>query len=487
MTGLADASYTPGSWVAIAAPGVWILVDIDADTEVLQEWWTAVQGGASIDDVLGLFAQEGFRRVPSFAVVGYDLESGTGALVLRGEATACLTGPSGTADVDAATAATWVRQDIEAEVESVVLASPHTAEHGMRLPLSSGVSMAASVTIVTGDLPPITATSARPRKKSQPRSQKAPRRSADPLPEPEAVSVSIDEPAAVEEVRVEALPDVEVVGATSGPEVPSFDHLFGATARPPSKADGVPHAEITIETLAPSDTMHPIREAPTASGPPGLIDALPWAIEGPPVGSEASVASAFTPTPPVSSPPVAPRLIEPTTNDATVNRAALLAEAGVAPPHSGPTVKALRCAAGHLSPAHANECRICHSELPPQGAITAPRPILGSIRLSTGDVVTLDRGVLLGREPQPHDGSDPDRPHVLKLASPEKDISREHLEVRLDGWHVLVIDLDSTNGTMVTLPGQEPQRLYANEPLAIEPGTLVSLADEVTFVYEVGQ
>ena len=62
---------------------------------------------------------------------------------------------------------------------------------------------------------------------------------------------------------------------------------------------------------------------------------------------------------------------------------------------------------------------------------TTPRPPLGVLRLSTGDVVTLDRGVLLGRAPQVNDGAcqPTERPHVVRVPSPERDISRNHVEV----------------------------------------------------------
>jgi pSer/pThr/pTyr-binding forkhead associated (FHA) protein len=70
----------------------------------------------------------------------------------------------------------------------------------------------------------------------------------------------------------------------------------------------------------------------------------------------------------------------------------------------------------------------------------------------------------------------------VKLAG--ADISRSHLEVSLDEWHVLVTDLKSTNGTVVTLPGRSPERLRPGQALMIEPGTVVTLADEVHFTYE---
>ena len=118
--------------------------------------------------------------------------------------------------------------------------------------------------------------------------------------------------------------------------------------------------------------------------------------------------------------------------------------------------------------------------------ITVPRPVLGVLRLSTGDAVPLDRGAVIGRSPELPATDEAERPHVVRVPSPDKDVSRNHLEVTLDGWHVLVMDLRSTNGTLVTVPGEEPQRLRPDEAFPIPPGTVVSLADEVSFVYEVG-
>lgn len=170
--------------------------------------------------------------------------------------------------------------------------------------------------------------------------------------------------------------------------------------------------------------------------------------------------------------------------DVTVDRSALLAASQAA--LAGPTVLAVLCPAGHPSPAHAGDCRICHREIPSQQPYNTARPALGVIRLSTGDVVKLDRGVLLGRAPKINgDPTGADRPHVLRLPSPDNDISRNHVEILLEGWHVLVRDLGSTNGTTVALPGQEPIRLRPHDQQVIEPGTVVDLADEVSFTYEV--
>ena len=98
----------------------------------------------------------------------------------------------------------------------------------------------------------------------------------------------------------------------------------------------------------------------------------------------------------------------------------------------------------------------------------------------------LDRGVLLGRAPRVNEELPANqRPHLVRVGGPDRDISRNHAEIVLEGWHVLVRDLGSTNGTTVTLPGQEPVRLRPTEDQGIEPGTVVTLADEVVLTYEV--
>lgn len=153
---------------------------------------------------------------------------------------------------------------------------------------------------------------------------------------------------------------------------------------------------------------------------------------------------------------------------------------------AGPVVLAVRCAQGHHSAPHATRCRICGQELPTQQPEPTVRPALGLLRLSTGDVVTLDRGVLIGRAPRAAQETENEpSPHLVRVASPDNEISRNHVEVVLDGWHVLVRDLGSTNGTTVALPGSSPVRVRPGDQQTIEPGTTVALADQVSMTFEI--
>lgn len=507
----ARATYQPGSWVALAASRTWLLVDVDPAAPAVGEWWDSIRQGANVEGVLGLLLEEGFRVVRSFGLVGYDPVSGVGSVALRGDVRARLDDGSEALDLSGAGAATWVTGEFDSSYASVGLSIDAQPENGLRLPLAAGVTMAAGISIELGA----------PTDAAEARGDDASERPTDP--EPVSSHSTVASPvvgaeqtfgvdgslADTESAPLEASPipgamDARAAESASEPDhlvdavdTPVFDHLFGATQRPPSDPQAPPppaaSAEISDlsepelpastpviqDTILPTDTMQGGWEREPIDESPGLIDAMPW-----------TVGETTTPDQPLfvegsrMAEPNEIEAIEGPPADVTVNRAALLAQAS-APDRTGPTVKAVSCQRGHLSPAHAAKCRVCGMELPRQDPVTAPRPVLGALRLSTGDVVTLDRGVILGRSPEAPGGNKPDRPHVVKLASPENDISRTHVEVRLDGWHVLVTDLGSTNGTVVTLPGEPPLRLRAHDPLAIEPGTLVSLADEITFTYEI--
>lgn len=75
-------------------------------------------------------------------------------------------------------------------------------------------------------------------------------------------------------------------------------------------------------------------------------------------------------------------------------------------------------------------------------------------------------------------------PRMLQVRSPSGDISRSHVEVRLDGWHVLLVDLNSTNGTRLLRPGQAPRRLGTGESVMLFAGDTADLGDGVSLGFE---
>ncbi len=272
--------------------------------------------------------------------------------------------------------------------------------------------------------------------------------------------------------------EVEALGALSGahvdPRVTSPPPVRGGIIDAvPGFGDGLA-APMTPQGYAAAPSMGSGASSPQLSPGSGIGSA--------PGSSNAGLTPRPPTLPPAGSVPTGPG--SPGLHDQTVNRQ-LLARYGT-PPASAPEVQAARCSAGHLSPAHAEVCRVCgvRMPLPPEPFWTA-RPVLGRLVFSNGDVVTLDRGLVLGRAPRIPDGHTGDQPNLVKLNDPTNEVSSQHLEVRLDHWYVLVVDLGSTNGTEVRLPGQDPMRLRPGTPLPIEPGTVVNLAEVLRFVFEV--
>jgi hypothetical protein len=409
----------------------------------------------------------------------------------------------------------WADEPIDGAAKSIILRSGADPAAGVELPMTSGVTMAAGIQVWPAvATPPVV----RP---SEP--------SGADVAAPDAGQAA-EQPASQQADPSEGREDGESPGATDD-EQPSYDFLFGATQRPPSLADDpaldtsvaddssaddsaadgpvveptwgetagwntsaapfVPPAATSDADAPPSAEPEPSRARlpepePVTTG--GLIDALPWATSAAPPSEDVprwTPPSAGPVDARVQAPPQQPpATVAPDEVAHTVDRAALLAALNNPPPLAGPSVLAGRCPAGHLSPPHAPVCRVCGTAMPQQDAVEIARPPLGIIRLSTGDTVALDRGVLLGRAPsEPAEGDE--RPHLVRLASPENDISRNHAEIVLEGWHVFVRDLGSTNGTVVTLPGRTPTRLRADDLQLLENGSVVTLADEVSFTFEV--
>lgn len=150
---------------------------------------------------------------------------------------------------------------------------------------------------------------------------------------------------------------------------------------------------------------------------------------------------------------------------------------------SGTHVPAILCTQGHPNPTYAQRCRMCAGPLTNEHA-TIPRPPLGTLVFSTGDAIILDRDVLIGRRPTYT--PEPGRPeaYVVTVPSPNQEISRNHCEIRIDGWDARVRDLGSNNGTFLLRPGEPTQRVAEGMPIVLRPGDLIDLGDTVTIRME---
>jgi pSer/pThr/pTyr-binding forkhead associated (FHA) protein len=91
--------------------------------------------------------------------------------------------------------------------------------------------------------------------------------------------------------------------------------------------------------------------------------------------------------------------------------------------------------------------------------------------------VPLDVPCLVGRNPSAPRVIQGRSPRLVRVASASKEVSATHLEVLQLGATVVVTDLNSTNGSVVRVPGRAPRMLRQGESVAVTPGTVVDIGD----------
>ena len=97
---------------------------------------------------------------------------------------------------------------------------------------------------------------------------------------------------------------------------------------------------------------------------------------------------------------------------------------------------------------------------------------------TSGAPTAIDAVIYLGRRPSTPRITGGTLPTLVTVRSPQQLVSSTHLEVRQEGATIVVTDLRSTNGTIVTVPGRDPRTLLQGESLVVTPGTLIDIGDE---------
>lgn len=519
--------YSPGEQVAICAGRMAVLLDLPIDHELVAAVDAALRGSEpTVDLVLDILVSLGLRAAPTFAIA--EVASAGMRVVVRGEARASVDGAD-----DVVPNGLWENRFLD----GASAATLHREEHvSQKLPLDGGVVLASSLYVGSGPAKAMRPVHAPQR--SVPMADEGPAANPDiptaPVQQENPPSAAEDasgkniEPPAADLAGSDDPPtqsdsadgdDQPAAEATADPDgdaeaLPDFDHLFGETqAMPAQQSAPEPETvpELESESTAAPETLDPLEweletfsasgerahspgnapmtrgnsAAPDAEGAPsgaGLIRAFPWGEARPSAAVDAQPSPqlvASVPAAPMAAPePVAPQR---TRTGMTIDRDQLIEHGGA----SAPMVVAARCANGHLSPAYAGVCRVCGKQLPAQQPFEVTRPPLGALRLVTGDTVLLDRGVILGRSPYLPPDWTGEQPNLVKIHDPDRDVSGQHLEVKLDFWHVLVRDLGSTNGTEIVLPGGKAVTLRPHDAMMIEPGTRIILAGVFEVVFEV--
>ncbi len=152
-----------------------------------------------------------------------------------------------------------------------------------------------------------------------------------------------------------------------------------------------------------------------------------------------------------------------------------------------PVVIGVHCKNGHFNDPEARYCAVCGIGMAQLTKVPQPgtRPPLGVLVLDDGSVFQLDADYVIGREPSLDSSVADGSARPLRLADASGLVSRIHARVELDGWQVLISDLNSANGTHIRLPGEENSRRLApgvRAPLTV--GAQVRLGGDYGFRYD---
>jgi hypothetical protein len=121
---------------------------------------------------------------------------------------------------------------------------------------------------------------------------------------------------------------------------------------------------------------------------------------------------------------------------------------------------------------------------PGEAPETPPSAAVARLMFSSGEVVEVDRVVVVGRAPDAGRIGGDEQLRLVSVPSPHQEISSTHLEIRpgvgADQGSAVVTDLGSTNGTVVVQPGLPAEDLRPGIGVQLVPGATIDLGEGVT-------
>ena len=109
---------------------------------------------------------------------------------------------------------------------------------------------------------------------------------------------------------------------------------------------------------------------------------------------------------------------------------------------------------------------------------------MARLLISNGDVVDVDRAIVIGRAPEARRFNETEQPRLVTVPSPHLEVSSTHIGGRpgsgADHGSAVVTDLGSTNGTVLVQPGSAPRTSRPARAMQLIPGALIDLGDGVT-------
>lgn len=105
-----------------------------------------------------------------------------------------------------------------------------------------------------------------------------------------------------------------------------------------------------------------------------------------------------------------------------------------------------------------------------------------ALRIGTHKPIPLEVPAYVGRRPSTPRITSTRMPRLVMVPSPSREVSSTHIEVRQEGATVVVTDLGSTNGTIVTNEGFPPRGLRQGESVVVGVGSVVDIGDGIRIV-----
>ena len=144
-------------------------------------------------------------------------------------------------------------------------------------------------------------------------------------------------------------------------------------------------------------------------------------------------------------------------------------------------ISAILCNSSHANPPERANCWKCSAPLAGGKVVRINRPALGQLVFTNGRTVTIDRTILVGRSPRAERTDSGGIPQLVMVDSPHGDVSRTHARIFIEGWRVLLEDIGSTNGTVITTEAGISRRIRSGEPAIVTDGATIDLGDGAVF------
>lgn len=462
-------------WLAAVDEGRALLVRIpDREHDAVpdhQVLWHALRNGDGLQGILDALTAGGLSATPHFALLSWTHTSVR--VFVRGDAVVKVRTHDGEQMLSGEGVSTWLEQTLEAAHSFAMLGGidAENSSSASLLPLLGGVVFARTISSSLANVSvPANASTSVELGASKTAQLSASRASAGKSATPRVtdqappIGEPVADPAAAEQtiVLAQTLAHSDVIssheaeqhlsassdahlGDRSAEDDESFDQLFGATIVHGVQAAGRTHAPEPSEAAPDSPT--------TPASPPATVRAVTIvnAVQTAPEPSQTAGLGAQIELP------------------SFITGQIPVAATAAAGDHDGETImsddlRALRrkaAKAASKSGAGEHEVLSYHLVMP------------------NGSLEQLTVPIIIGRAPSVSQVSGGKLPRLISVGSADQDISRSHLQFELAGDTVVVTDLQSRNGTLISLPGKEPQRLRSAEPTAIVTGTVIDLGGGV--------